>query len=114
MKKPRIVIHVDGGRVDSVHSDTEIEVVIVDDDLLKDEDGLGFEERLDLLEEKTEGLQSLDMNFLHAPRYLNHYRHEDCPVQPGVEWEDEWSSMCNDRCPACNAEIEPYDSKELK
>lgn len=21
--------------------------------------------------------------------------------------------MCNDRCPACNAEIEPHDSEEL-
>lgn len=47
------------------------------------------------------------------PWYLNHYRHEDCPVQPGVEWDDEWDCMCNDHCPACDAEIEPYESEEL-
>ena len=45
--------------------------------------------------------------------YVNYYCHEDCPVQPGVKWEDTHDSMCNDRCPACNAEIEPYDSEEL-
>jgi hypothetical protein len=28
------------------------------------------------------------------------------------EWEDEWSCMCNDRCPVCNREIEPYASWE--
>jgi hypothetical protein len=45
--------------------------------------------------------------------FLNHYRHDDCPVQPGIEWEDAWECMCNDRCPACNAEIEPYESVDL-
>ena len=39
--------------------------------------------------------------------YLNYYRH--C----GVEWSDVWSCMCNDRCPECNCEIEPYESKDL-
>lgn len=29
-------------------------------------------------------------------------------------WYDTWSCMCNDRCPKCNAEIEPYYSEELK
>lgn len=43
--------------------------------------------------------------------YINHYEHEDCPVQPGVSWQDQWSCMCNDRCPACNAEIEPHHSE---
>lgn len=45
-------------------------------------------------------------------QFLNHYRHDDCPVDPGVEWEDRWSCACNDRCPACNAEIEPYQSDD--
>lgn len=45
--------------------------------------------------------------------YLNHYRHDDCPVRPGVEWDDSWSCMCNDRCPECGAEIEPYESEEV-
>lgn len=32
----------------------------------------------------------------------------------GWEWQDEWSSMCNDRCPVCNAEIEPCRSEEIR
>lgn len=28
------------------------------------------------------------------------------------DWDDEWSCMCNDRCPVCNYEIEPYASLE--
>jgi len=38
---------------------------------------------------------------------LNHYRH--C----GAEWSDLWSCACNDRCPVCRAEIEPYYSEQL-
>jgi rubrerythrin len=41
--------------------------------------------------------------------YCNYYRCSEC----GEEWEDEWDSMCNDRCPKCNAEIEPYMSTDL-
>jgi len=37
-------------------------------------------------------------------RYTNHYRH--C----GTAWSDNWSCMCNDRCPVCNKEIQPYES----
>jgi hypothetical protein len=37
-------------------------------------------------------------------KYRNFYDH--C----GEKWEDEADSACNDRCPHCNAEIEPYDS----
>jgi hypothetical protein len=40
-------------------------------------------------------------------RFINRYRH--C----GQEWEGRWSSSCNDRCPVCNAEIEPYESEEI-
>lgn len=39
--------------------------------------------------------------------FQNHYRH--C----GQEWTTQWSCQCNDRCPRCNAEIEPYNSVEL-
>lgn len=38
--------------------------------------------------------------------FRNFYRH--C----GEEWEDEHSCQCNDRCPVCNAEIEPYKSED--
>lgn len=38
----------------------------------------------------------------------NFYRH--C----GVEWDDTWSCGCNDDCPVCGKEIEPYDSEDLE
>ena len=31
----------------------------------------------------------------------------------GCEWSDVWSCQCNDRCPKCNREIEPYASEDL-
>ena len=41
--------------------------------------------------------------------FRNYYTHPEC----GVSWTDEWSCMCNDRCPACDAEIEPEESEEI-
>jgi Restriction endonuclease BglII len=41
--------------------------------------------------------------------FRNYYR---CPYD-GAAWIDEWSCMCNDRCPTCRAEIEPYDSEDI-
>lgn len=38
---------------------------------------------------------------------LNFYRCE-C----GEEWEDSWDCSCNDCCPSCNKEIEPYKTVE--
>lgn len=40
-------------------------------------------------------------------KYRNYYKH--C----GEEWDDEWSCMCNDECPICKAEIEPYKSEDI-
>jgi len=37
---------------------------------------------------------------------VNFYRHREC----GSHWVDLWNCGCNDRCPKCNAEIEPYIS----
>jgi hypothetical protein len=42
--------------------------------------------------------------------YRNEYFCEEC----GTEWTDEWSCQCNDRCPTCNLEIEPSESREVK
>ena len=47
---------------------------------------------------------------ISAVRYLNQYR---CPYCQ-TEWEDEWDCACNDRCPDCNKEIEPYESALIK
>jgi hypothetical protein len=41
--------------------------------------------------------------------FLKYYRHDECDV----DWTDEWSCGCNDRCPVCDAEIEPYDWDDL-
>ncbi len=30
-----------------------------------------------------------------------------------VGWTDEWSCACNDRCPECDAEIEPFEAEDL-
>lgn len=44
--------------------------------------------------------------------YCNYYEHNDCPVQPGVKWNGQWSCMCSDECPACGAkDIEPVRSE---
>jgi hypothetical protein len=49
------------------------------------------------------------MNMARKYEYTNYYYH--C----GTEWEDgECDSMHNDRCPVCNAEIEPYKSMDNK
>ena len=42
--------------------------------------------------------------------YSNHYR---CP-QCQLEWQDEWDCACNDKCPNCNKEIEPYASELIE
>lgn len=38
--------------------------------------------------------------------YIVHYEHTDCPVQPGITWDGQWSCMCDDQCPACGADIQ--------
>jgi|HubBroStandDraft_6_1064221.scaffolds.fasta_scaffold1072398_2 hypothetical protein len=40
---------------------------------------------------------------------LKYYQCSRC----GTEWTDAWSCACNDRCPRCRAEIEPYDDEDL-
>ena len=41
--------------------------------------------------------------------FLNYYR---CPVD-GTKWADYWSCTCDDKCPTCGREIEPYKSLDL-
>jgi hypothetical protein len=42
--------------------------------------------------------------------YENRYK---CP-QCKVEWRNNWTCKCNDRCPVCNKEITPLESKEIE
>ena len=37
-------------------------------------------------------------------------KHYTCPC--GTAWWDEHDCLCNDRCPTCDAEIEPDDYEE--
>ena len=39
--------------------------------------------------------------------FHNFYRH--C----GQDWDSTWDCMCNDECPHCGSEIEPYQSIDL-
>lgn len=41
---------------------------------------------------------------------LNFYKHDDCKAH----WVDLWSCGCDDRCPTCGAEIEPYSSLDVR
>ena len=41
--------------------------------------------------------------------FENHYQCHKCEVS----WNDEWSCMCNDRCPKCGHETEPTTSRDL-
>jgi rubrerythrin len=52
----------------------------------------------------------IDMSKGPEDLYRNLYRCSEC----GTEWEDEWNSTCNDRCPTCDTEIEPYKSEDIQ
>jgi hypothetical protein len=40
--------------------------------------------------------------------FINYYQ---CPCGSG--WVGSWSCTCNDRCPTCNTEIEPFRSDDF-
>ena len=46
--------------------------------------------------------------------YTNYYLctgdHLHSQPHPPVQWSDKWDCQANDRCPQCDAEIEPYAS----
>lgn len=44
-----------------------------------------------------------------VPWFEKHYVCSEC----STKWKDEWSCMCNDRCPGCNAETEPTYCTDL-
>jgi len=41
--------------------------------------------------------------------YINHYHCEGC----NIDWQTIWDCACNDKCPHCNTEHEPFKSDEL-
>lgn len=91
----------------------QIPVMIQRDDTLKDIINKvtilldSFKQRgANILNECTKELQ-LPTESLRVYEYENKYRHCES------EWSDTWTSMCNDRCPECDSEIEPYESITL-
>jgi len=42
--------------------------------------------------------------------YLNEYYCAHCDIH----WDDVWDCMCNDKCPECDKEIEPFKSTKLE
>jgi len=43
-------------------------------------------------------------------RFRNFY---ECS-HDGTKWHDEWTCMCNDRCPTCTIETEPSYSEDIQ
>jgi hypothetical protein len=41
--------------------------------------------------------------------FRNYYQ---CP-NDGTTWHDDWNCMCDDRCPTCDMEVEPYESEDI-
>jgi len=39
-------------------------------------------------------------------------KHHTCPC--GSRWWDEWDCLCNDRCPVCDAEVEPDEHEAIE
>ena len=42
------------------------------------------------------------------------YSNQYCCPYCRLEWQYEWDCACNDRCPTCNKEIEPYASELIE
>jgi hypothetical protein len=45
-----------------------------------------------------------------AMRFRNYYEctHEE------TKWDEEWTCVCNDRCPTCDTETEPSFSEDIE
>jgi DNA-directed RNA polymerase subunit RPC12/RpoP len=63
-----------------------------------------------LFQEKEKAMSNTALSKDVPKKFHNFYKCSEC----ATEWEDEWDSACNDRCPKCNAEIEPTRSEEIK
>lgn len=93
----KVIIRIDESCVVDAFSDTpDVQVVIVE----TDSNVNGGQAEVTTLDARP------IVEYEPAPWFRNHY--ECC-----VSWTDEWSCTCNDRCPECRAETEPYESEEL-
>jgi|688.fasta_scaffold65925_5 hypothetical protein len=48
-------------------------------------------------------------------RFINYYKCPFCKDENNnsLEWHDAWDHSCNDRCPECDVETQPYLSEDL-
>ncbi len=55
------------------------------------------------------------LNFYRCPECISYYEMQDDDTRKPVylEWYEIWSCTCNDPCPECGAEIEPYRSEDI-
>ena len=67
----------------------------------EDSVGLPFDDNKEAVEDKDE------------TEYINYYHHLDCPINPEIEWESNWTAMCDDECPECGADTSPYKSEVI-
>jgi len=113
----KVLIIINSGCAQLEYKPDNIEVEIRDydvqdyDNVEIDEDGDEYQKMIFPAEEnKIEFLASGDQCFPDKEEpmeYRNYYKH--C----GEEWDDVWSCQCNDECPKCGKEIEPYKSEDI-
>ena len=48
-----------------------------------------------------------ELSELVNDKFRNHYKH--C----GETWTDEWDATCDDECPVCGKDIQPYKSEDI-
>ena len=56
---------------------------------------------------KTISMVAVEADITFA--FRNYYQ---CPYDD-TKWRDEWHCTCDDRCPVCDREIEPYFSEDV-
>ncbi|HHV49175.1 MAG TPA: hypothetical protein GXX56_09500 [Rhodocyclaceae bacterium] len=123
---PTIVVEMDGSAIHCVRASAPATVILLDADTEAAEEGRAQEvngedvyvHHYQLTGQANEGSDGIDSAFVASvldqiakssepTLWTNYYR---CPC--GEAWEDEWESACNDKCPRCNKEIEPYISDD--
>ena len=49
----------------------------------------------------------------HAQNAALLFRNYYCCPREETNWHDDWYHTCNDRCPTCDLEVEPYLSEDV-
>lgn len=86
----------------------QIDSLTMDGDTWRTIESEGLIDQKEMLHALHTGTLLIDALSMQVNEYRNHYIH--C----GQPWTDVWSCTCNDRCPVCDAEIEPTHSDDLR